>query len=199
MPRFPHRSPLTCRGPRARRRMPVQVRQGRDRREPARQAQVWRRPVARHRRLRRTVLPQLERALLAGHDVVLLGERGQGKTRCCAPSPCCSTRTPVIDGAELPEHPLAPITPASKRRAAELGDELPVRWVHRSERYAEKLATPDTAVGDLVGDVDPVRSPRAAAWATRRRSTSAWYLGRTAASSRSTSCRTWPSGSRWRC
>ncbi|HZO68139.1 MAG TPA: ATP-binding protein [Kribbellaceae bacterium] len=106
----------------------------------------------------RTVLPQLERALLAGHDVVLLGERGQGKTRLLRTIALLLDEwTPVIDGAELPEHPLAPITPASKRRAAELGDELPVRWVHRSERYAEKLATPDTAVGDLVGDVDPVK------------------------------------------
>jgi magnesium chelatase subunit I len=106
----------------------------------------------------RTVLPQLERALLAGHDVVLLGERGQGKTRLLRTIALLLDEwTPVIDGAELPEHPLAPITPASKRRAAELGDELPVRWLHRSERYAEKLATPDTAVGDLVGDVDPVK------------------------------------------
>ena len=106
----------------------------------------------------RTVLPQLERALLAGHDVVLLGERGQGKTRLLRTIALLLDEwAPVIDGAELPEHPLAPITPASKRRAAELGDELPVRWVHRSERYAEKLATPDTAVGDLVGDVDPVK------------------------------------------
>ncbi len=75
----------------------------------------------------RTVLPQLERALLAGHDVVLLGERGQGKTRLLRTIALLLDEwTPVIDGAELPEHPLAPITPASKRRAAELGDELPV-------------------------------------------------------------------------
>jgi magnesium chelatase subunit I len=106
----------------------------------------------------RTVLPQLERALLAGHDVVLLGERGQGKTRLLRTlAGLLDEWTPVIDGAELPEHPLAPITPASRRRAVELGDELPVRWLHRSERYAEKLATPDTSVGDLVGDVDPVK------------------------------------------
>ena len=106
----------------------------------------------------RTVIPQLERALLAGHDVVLLGERGQGKTRLLRTLALLLDEwTPVIEGAELPEHPLAPITPASRRRAAELGDDLPVRWVHRSQRYAEKLATPDTSVGDLVGDVDPVK------------------------------------------
>jgi magnesium chelatase subunit I len=106
----------------------------------------------------RTVIPQLERALLAGHDVVLLGERGQGKTRLLRTLVgLLDEWTPVIEGAELPEHPLDPITPASKRRAAELGDELPVAWLHRSLRYAEKLATPDTSVGDLIGDVDPVK------------------------------------------
>ncbi len=105
-----------------------------------------------------TVLPQLERALLAGHDVVLLGERGQGKTRLLRTLVgLLDEWTPVIDGAELGEHPYQPITPGSSRRAAELGDDLPVAWRHRSQRYAEKLATPDTSVGDLVGDVDPVR------------------------------------------
>ncbi|HEY3506820.1 MAG TPA: sigma 54-interacting transcriptional regulator [Actinocatenispora sp.] len=105
-----------------------------------------------------TVLPQLERALLAWHDVVLLGERGQGKTRLLRSLiGLLDEWTPVIDGAELGEHPYEPITPASVRRAAELGDELPVAWRHRSERYTEKLATPDTSVADLVGDVDPVK------------------------------------------
>ncbi|WP_186459248.1 ATP-binding protein [Saccharopolyspora dendranthemae] len=106
----------------------------------------------------RTVLPQLERALIAGHDVVLLGERGQGKTRLLrALHSLLDEWTPVIEGSELGEHPMHPITPVSLRRAAELGDELPVAWRHRSERYVEKLATPDTSVGDLVGDVDPVK------------------------------------------
>jgi magnesium chelatase subunit I len=105
-----------------------------------------------------TVLPQLERALLAGHDVVLLGERGQGKTRLLRTlTGLLDEWTPVIEGAELAEHPYQPITPGSIRRAAELGDELPVTWLHRSLRYTEKLATPDTSVGDLVGDVDPVK------------------------------------------
>ncbi|MGH4008651.1 MAG: sigma 54-interacting transcriptional regulator [Pseudonocardiaceae bacterium] len=105
-----------------------------------------------------TVLPQLERALLAGHDVVLLGERGQGKTRLLRTLVgLLDEWTPVIDGAELAEHPYQPITPGSIRRAAELGDDLPVAWRHRSLRYTEKLATPDTSVGDLVGDVDPAK------------------------------------------
>jgi magnesium chelatase subunit I len=105
-----------------------------------------------------TVLPQLERALIAGHDVVLLGERGQGKTRLLRSLVALLDEwTPVLAGSEINEHPYEPITPASVRRAEDLGDELPITWKHRSERYAEKLATPDTAVADLIGDVDPVK------------------------------------------
>ncbi|SDC17491.1 magnesium chelatase subunit I [Actinokineospora iranica] len=105
-----------------------------------------------------TVLPQLERALLAGHDIVLLGERGQGKTRLLRTLVgLLDEWSPVIEGSELGEHPLEPITPRSLRLAEELGDALPVAWRHRSERYSEKLATPDTSVGDLIGDVDPVK------------------------------------------
>jgi magnesium chelatase subunit I len=105
-----------------------------------------------------TVLPEVERAILAGHDMVLLGERGQGKTRVMrALVNLLDEWTPVIAGSELNEHPYHPITPAARRRAAEAGDDLPVAWLHRSLRYGEKLATPDTSVGDLVGDVDPIR------------------------------------------
>ncbi|ROZ56633.1 magnesium chelatase [Rhodococcus sp. WS1] len=105
-----------------------------------------------------TVAPQLERALIAGHDVVLLGERGQGKTRLLRTLGLLLDEwTPVIEGSELGEHPYEPITPASIRRAKELGGDLPIAWRHRSERYSEKLATPDTSVADLIGDVDPVK------------------------------------------
>ncbi len=105
-----------------------------------------------------TVIPQLERALIAGHDIVLLGERGQGKTRLLRTiGGLLDEWTPVIDGSELGEHPYQPITHVSIRRAAELGDDLPVAWRHRSERYVEKLATPDTSVADLIGDVDPMK------------------------------------------
>lgn len=105
-----------------------------------------------------TVLPEVERALLAGHDMVLLGERGQGKTRLIRSLVSLLDEwTPVIAGSELNEHPLHPISPAARRRAAEAGDDLPVGWLHRSMRYGEKLATPDTSVGDLIGDVDPIR------------------------------------------
>ncbi|MET8277252.1 sigma 54-interacting transcriptional regulator [Micromonospora sp. NPDC005174] len=105
-----------------------------------------------------TVLPEVERALLAGHDMVLLGERGQGKTRLIrALGALLDEWTPVIPGSVLNEHPMHPLTPASRAQVAEAGDELPIGWLHRSMRYGEKLATPDTSVGDLIGDVDPIR------------------------------------------
>jgi len=105
-----------------------------------------------------TVIPQLERALLAGHDVVLLGERGQGKTRVLRTLVgLLDEWTPVIEGSELGEHPFEPVTAQSRRWAAEQGDDLRVAWRHRDERYAEKLATPDTSVADLIGDVDPMK------------------------------------------
>nr|WP_210768497.1 sigma 54-interacting transcriptional regulator [Arthrobacter sp. E3] len=106
----------------------------------------------------RTVLPQLERALIAGHDLVLLGERGQGKTRLLRSlAGLLDEWSPMIEGSELNEHPFEPITEQSRARVLAEGDRLPVTWRHRSERYVEKLATPDTSVADLIGDVDPMR------------------------------------------
>src|SRR5512145_2821640 len=105
-----------------------------------------------------TVLPALERALLAGHDVVLLGERGQGKTRLIRTLVgLLDEWSPVVDGCEINDHPETPVCARCRRLHAELGDDLPVGWRHRSERYGEKLATPDTSVGDLIGDIDPVK------------------------------------------
>jgi magnesium chelatase subunit I len=105
-----------------------------------------------------TVLPHLERALLAGHDTILLGERGQGKTRLIRTLPgLLDEWTPAVTGCEINDHPFAPACARCRRLAAEQGDDLPVSWRHRSERYGEKLATPDTSVGDLIGDVDPVK------------------------------------------
>ena len=105
-----------------------------------------------------TVLPQVERALLAGHDLVLLGERGQGKTRLIRTLVgLLDEWTPVLAGSELNEHPLQPISAWAHRQVAEHGDATPVGWLHRSDRFGEKLATPDTSVGDLIGDVDPIK------------------------------------------
>ena len=105
-----------------------------------------------------TVTPHLERALLAGHDVVLLGERGQGKTRLIRTLVgLLDEWTPVVAGCEINDHPYAPVCGGCRQRLGELGDDLPVSWKHRSERYGEKLATPDTSVGDLIGDVDPIK------------------------------------------
>src|ERR1700745_4047397 len=105
-----------------------------------------------------TVLPHLERALIAGHDIILLGERGQGKTRLIRTlAGLLDEWSPVIEGCEINDHPYRPACARCRRLAAELGDDLPVTWRHASERYGEKLATPDTSVGDLIGDIDPVK------------------------------------------
>jgi magnesium chelatase subunit I len=105
-----------------------------------------------------TVLPHLERALLAGHDLVLLGERGQGKTRLIRTvTGLLDEWTPVIAGCEINDHPYEPACVRCRRLAESEGDDLPVAWRHRDERYGEKLATPDTSVGDLIGDVDPIK------------------------------------------
>ena len=105
-----------------------------------------------------TVLPEVERALLAGHDIVLLGERGQGKTRLIRTmTGLLDEWTPVVAGCEINDHPYAPVCVRCQRLVATDGDSTPVSWKHRSQRYGEKLATPDTSVGDLIGDVDPIK------------------------------------------
>jgi magnesium chelatase subunit I len=105
-----------------------------------------------------TVLPEVERALLAGHDMVLLGERGQGKTRLIRTiSGLLDEWTPVVAGCEINDHPYAPACVRCVRLVEERGEQTPVAWRHRRDRYGEKLATPDTSVGDLIGDVDPIK------------------------------------------
>jgi magnesium chelatase subunit I len=105
-----------------------------------------------------TVVPELERSLLAGHDIVLLGERGQGKTRLMRTLVgLLDEWIPVVAGCEIHDDPQAPVCVRCRGLAADLGDSLPVTWRHRDDRYTEKLATPDTSVGDLIGDVDPVK------------------------------------------
>ena len=105
-----------------------------------------------------TVLPQVERAILAGHDFVLLGERGQGKTRLLRSlAALLDEWSPQVAGCEIHDDPTDPVCARCRRMLAEEGDDLPITWRHRDERYAEKLATPDTSVGDLIGDIDPVK------------------------------------------
>jgi magnesium chelatase subunit I len=105
-----------------------------------------------------TVSPHLERALLAGHDLVLLGERGQGKSRLIRTlGGLLDEWTPVVEGCEINDHPYAPVCVRCRRLLAEQGEDLPVDWKHRDDRYGEKLATPDTSVGDLIGDIDPIK------------------------------------------
>ena len=105
-----------------------------------------------------TVVPEVERALLAGHDIVLLGERGQGKTRLIRTlAGLLDEWTPVVAGCEINDHPYAPICARCQQLVATDGELTPVAWKHRSERYGEKLATPDTSVGDLIGDIDPIK------------------------------------------
>jgi magnesium chelatase subunit I len=105
-----------------------------------------------------TVLPELEAALLAGHDFVLLGERGQGKTRLMRTvGQLLDEWIPVVDGCEINDDPYQPVCVRCRALAAETADDLPIGWLHREDRYTEKLATPDTSVGDLIGDVDPVK------------------------------------------
>jgi magnesium chelatase subunit I len=105
-----------------------------------------------------TVLPEVERALLAGHDLVLLGERGQGKTRLIRTFiGLLDEWVPVVAGCEINDDPLAPVCRRCLALVADQGDATPVGWLHRTSRYGEKLATPDTSVGDLIGDVDPIK------------------------------------------
>ncbi len=105
-----------------------------------------------------TVLPQLENAVLAGHDVILLGERGQAKTRIIRSMVgLLDEWLPIVAHSEINDDPFRPISRFAKDLLAEAGDDLPVSWVHRSDRYGEKLATPDTSIADLIGEVDPIR------------------------------------------
>lgn len=105
-----------------------------------------------------TVIPDLERAVLAGHDMIFLGERGQAKTRVIRGLVgLLDDEMPVIDGCEINDSPLDPICAMCRERLVSEGDDLAVRWISPPDRFGEKLATPDTAVADLIGDIDPIR------------------------------------------
>jgi magnesium chelatase subunit I len=106
-----------------------------------------------------TVIPDLERAILAGHDINLLGLRGQAKTRLARLMVnLLDEYIPVIEGAELNDDPLDPISRYGLDKVKDMGDNTPIAWVHRNDRYTEKLATPDVSIADLIGDVDPIKA-----------------------------------------
>jgi magnesium chelatase subunit I len=105
-----------------------------------------------------TVLPQLANALLAAHDVIFLGERGQAKTRMIrALASLLDEWMPIVAGSEINDDPYHPVSHHARVLVAERGDETPIEWVHRERRYGEKLATPDTSIADLIGEVDPIK------------------------------------------
>jgi magnesium chelatase subunit I len=105
-----------------------------------------------------TVMPQLENALLAGHDVIFLGERGQAKTRLIRSlTGLLDEWMPIVAGSEINDDPYAPVSRYAQDRVAEDGDGTLIDWVHRDQRYGEKLATPDTSIADLIGEVDPIK------------------------------------------
>lgn len=106
-----------------------------------------------------TVIPEIERAILSRHNMNLLGLRGQAKTRIARQIvELLDEYTPLVAGSELNDDPLNPISDYSKKLIAEQGDKTPIAWMHRSERYVEKLATPDVSIADLIGDVDPIKA-----------------------------------------
>jgi magnesium chelatase subunit I len=105
-----------------------------------------------------TVMPQLENALLAGHDVIFLGERGQAKTRMIRSlTGLLDEWMPIVAGSEINDDPYHPVSRYARDLVAELGDDTAIEWVHRDMRYGEKLATPDTSIADLIGEVDPIK------------------------------------------
>ena len=106
-----------------------------------------------------TVIPQIQNAILAKHDLILLGLRGQAKTRIIRMLPkLLDDYIPVIEGTPLNENPFHPVTKQGRELVEEHGDDTPVDWLPRSERYGEKLATPDTTIADLIGDIDPIKA-----------------------------------------
>lgn len=106
-----------------------------------------------------TVIPELERAILSKHNINLLGLRGQAKTRLARQMiDLLDEWMPIVQGSEINDDPFCPISRYATERIAEKGDETPIAWIHRTERFAEKLATPDVTVADIVGDVDPIKA-----------------------------------------
>ena len=106
-----------------------------------------------------SVIPDVERALLSKHNILFLGLRGQAKTRMARQMiELLDEYIPCISGSDINDDPLKPISKYSRDLIAEKGDETPIEWIHRSQRYGEKLATPDVSVADLIGDIDPIKA-----------------------------------------
>lgn len=106
-----------------------------------------------------TVIPQLKKAILAGHHINLLGLRGQAKTRIARSMVnLLDEYMPIVKGSEINDSPFQPISKYARDLVDELGDETPISWVHRSDRFFEKLATPDVNIADLIGDIDPIKA-----------------------------------------
>jgi magnesium chelatase subunit I len=106
-----------------------------------------------------TVIPDTERALLSRHNILFLGLRGQAKTRMARQMvDLMDEYIPIVEGSEVNDDPLHPLSTYAKRIIEEKGNDTPIAWIHRSERYGEKLATPDVSVADLIGDIDPVKA-----------------------------------------
>ncbi len=106
-----------------------------------------------------TVIPELERAILSRHNINLLGLRGQAKTRLARKMiDLLDEYMPIVEGSEINDDPLHPISRFAKDLIAENGDATPIKWIHRNQRFSEKLATPDVTVADLIGDVDPIKA-----------------------------------------
>ena len=106
-----------------------------------------------------TVIPDIERAILSKHNMNLLGLRGQAKTRIARQmTELLDEYVPYIEGSELNDDPMNPIGRFGADMIQEKGDETPIAWLHRADRYAEKLATPDVSIADLIGDVDPIKA-----------------------------------------
>ena len=106
-----------------------------------------------------SVIPDTERALLSTHNILFLGLRGQAKTRMARQmTDLLDEYVPMIAGSDINDDPLNPISRLGKDLVSELGDSTPIEWMHRSERYGEKLATPDVSVADLIGDIDPIKA-----------------------------------------
>jgi magnesium chelatase subunit I len=105
-----------------------------------------------------TVIPQLENAILAGHDMIFLGERGQAKSRLIRNlTRLLDGEIPIVKGCEINDNPFAPICKSCREKALEQGDSLEIEWITSERRYAEKLATPDVTIADLIGEVDPIK------------------------------------------